>query len=293
MKLSKSIYFLSSAVQWLNRSEFRCTNCGATKFIAMDKKYLVTSLRKCQVCRLMYRVPPDDSDVNYRFYQKRYTQGLVTQLPDDNTLEKLLKSQFVGTAQCYRYYISVLRRLGLRYDARIFDYGCSWGYGSWQFVHAGYEVWASEISRNRAKFAREKLGIRCLSEIGESTFDEDLRHSFDCFFSAHVLEHVPSPSRVVKLAKLALRPGGFFVALTPNGSVAFKQSDPKAWHLLWGQAHPNLIDDEFYNHEFFGEQVYLDTSPVNLDALARFATNGQQVAYPQLLGSELLCVSKC
>lgn len=239
----------------------------------------------------MYRVPTDDSDANFRFYQGSYKQGFTTEVPSDEVLDLLLHKQFEGTEKCYRYYISVLRHLGLDESARIFDYGCSWGYGSWQLAKAGYQVAAYEISKSRAKFAKEKLAIECISDITVGTFQGNLQGSFDCFFSAHVLEHVPSPARVVELAKLALRPGGYFVAFTPNGSKAFRQADPKAWHLFWGKAHPNLLDDEFYRHTFAATHLHLDSSPINLDALTRFAA-GDEVAACNLSKSELLCVAK-
>jgi 2-polyprenyl-3-methyl-5-hydroxy-6-metoxy-1,4-benzoquinol methylase len=272
-------------------SEFRCTNCGSKLFTTVDRKYIVTALRRCEGCHLMYRIPTDDPGANFTFYQRAYQQGFTTKLPNDENLEYLLRTKFEGTEMCYRYYISILRQLGLREGARIFDFGCSWGYGSWQLAQAGYQVWAYEISRPRALFAKDKLGIQCVSKISNSIFENDLRQSFDCFFSAHVLEHVPSPASVVELAKLALRPGGLFVAFTPNGSEAFKQRDPQAWHLLWGKSHPNFIDEEFYRYALSAYQTYLDTSPVNREALTRFVS-GDECSISDLWGGELLCVSR-
>jgi SAM-dependent methyltransferase len=239
----------------------------------------------------MYRIPTDDVSANFKFYQRAYKQGSTTEVPSDDVLDQLLQKRFEGTEKCYRYYISVLRHLGLHENARIFDYGCSWGYGSWQFTRAGYQVVAYEISKSRAKFAKDKLGIECIPNITASTFEGNRRGSFDCFFSAHVLEHVPSPAHVVELAKLALRPGGYFVAFTPNGSEAFRQADPKAWHLFWGKSHPNLLDDEFYHHAFAAYHWHLDSSPISLDALARFA-GGDKVGTSNLSRSELLCIAK-
>jgi 2-polyprenyl-3-methyl-5-hydroxy-6-metoxy-1,4-benzoquinol methylase len=239
----------------------------------------------------MYRVPTDDLSANFRFYQDAYEQGFTTEMPNDEDLDQLLQKGFEGTEKCYRYYISVLRHLGLRGGARIFDYGCSWGYGSWQLSKAGYQITAYEISKSRANFAKSKLGIECIPDVTECTFQVNLQGAFDCFFSAHVLEHVPSPAHVVELAKLALRPGGYFVAFTPNGSEAFRRADPKAWHMFWGKVHPNLLDDEFYRHTFAAQRLHLDTSPINLDALSRFA-DGDKVTTSDLSKSELLCVAK-
>jgi 2-polyprenyl-3-methyl-5-hydroxy-6-metoxy-1,4-benzoquinol methylase len=239
----------------------------------------------------MYRVPPDDDRANFEFYQQSYRQGFTTELPAGEALRQLLATKFVGTEKCYRAYISTLCKLGILPGARIFDYGCSWGYGSWQLKDFGYHVSACEISQTRAEFARAELGIDCKSDVSEAVFDGSLSNAFDCFFSAHVLEHVPSPSRVIKLARLALRPGGLFVAFTPNGSEAFRRADPRAWHLLWGQVHPNFIDDRFYRNALAANELYLDTSPAKLDLLQRFGM-GERVQNPELSGSELLCVAR-
>lgn len=237
----------------------------------------------------MYRVPSDDDLTNTQFYQKRYQQGFTTEVPTEGTLKQLLATKFSETEKCYRGYLSVLQELGLEPGARIFDYGCSWGYGSWQLMDYGYRVSACEISKQRAEFARAKLGIDCSSDVSAGLFKGFLRNSFDGFFSAHVLEHVPSPSRVIDFAKLALRSGGVFVAFTPNGSEAFRRADPNAWHLLWGRVHPNFIDDQFYRAAFPASALYLDTCPVNLNLLARFR-RGELVPSRELSGSELLCV---
>jgi 2-polyprenyl-3-methyl-5-hydroxy-6-metoxy-1,4-benzoquinol methylase len=290
--MPKLYYLTSSTVRHVSAVfSFRCPNCGSKEFVTVDRKYFVTSLRRCRVCQLMYRVPPDDERANFEFYQQSYRQGFTTELPGSDALRQLLATKFAGTEKCYRAYISILCKLGVLPGARIFDYGCSWGYGSWQLKDFGYRVSACEISETRAEFARAELGIDCSSDVSEAAFDGALRNASDCFFSAHVLEHVPSPARVIELARLALRPGGLFVAFTPNGSEAFRRADPHAWHLLWGRVHPNFIDDRFYCHHLARNELYLDSTPAKVDMLGRFG-RGEQAQIPELSGSELLCVAR-
>src|SRR5262249_26258128 len=134
---SKLQYLFSSAIQQVSRFSYRCTNCGSEQCVTVDRKFFVTSLRRCQACQLMYRVPCDDEVANARFYQNKYQQGFTTELPTDEALKQLLATKFSETEKCYRGYLSVLRELGLEPGARIFDYGCSWGYGSWQLMDYG------------------------------------------------------------------------------------------------------------------------------------------------------------
>src|ERR1700681_2728422 len=100
LNASKARYFLSNAARQVCLPEFQCTNCGSDQYITVDRKYLVTSLRRCTSCRLMYRVPTDDLAANFRFYQRAYQQGFTTELPSDKALEQLLTTKFEGTERC-------------------------------------------------------------------------------------------------------------------------------------------------------------------------------------------------
>lgn len=91
---------------------------------------------------------------------------------------------------------------------------------------------AYEISRPRADYARAKLGVNVLASSPDSAAPGEFADAFDCFFSSHVVEHVPQPSAVIALAAALLKPGGYFVAITPNGSEDFQRTAPDAWHQV-------------------------------------------------------------
>ena len=160
-RASKIQYFASSCLRWLSPAALACPNCGSRRHETVDRKYLVTALRRCETCQLLHRVPADNAAINKRFYQQSYNQGFTTELPSTEYLQHLMQSGFEASEKSYTYPISILRKLGLGKGARIFDYGCSWGYGSYQLMHAGYLLQAYEISRSRAEFARDKLEVNC------------------------------------------------------------------------------------------------------------------------------------
>jgi 2-polyprenyl-3-methyl-5-hydroxy-6-metoxy-1,4-benzoquinol methylase len=234
----------------------------------VGRKYLVTQLRRCSHCRLLFRTPTDDPAGNRRFYETEYQQGFTTKLPSDSELLSLQATNFAGGEKDYAYYIGLLKQLGLRSDARIFDFGCSWGYGSYQLLRAGYAVTSFEIDRTRARFAREKLGVKCLDDMEALATDPDHVGRYDCFFSAHVLDHVPCPATVFAYARKLVQTGGLFVSFTPNGSAAFRNKDAVAWNKLWGEVHPNFIDDEFLGWQFRDEPRVIGSSPVSAVALS-------------------------
>lgn len=94
---------------------------------------------------------------NAQIYEKTYSQGVTTDLPSDDRLTELKQSNFANSEKDYLHYIKVLTQLGLTPGALIFDYGCSWGYGSYQLARAGFDVMSYEVAPSRRRYAKEKL----------------------------------------------------------------------------------------------------------------------------------------
>jgi len=247
-------YFVDSGVDCLARRHFECPNCGQDRRIVVDRKYLVTQLNRCQGCWLLYRTPADTQASNARHYGAAgsYQEAVPTRLPGPEELEALVARNFAGTSYDYAAVVRTLQALGLPKGARVFDFGCAWGYGSFQLRQAGLDVLSYEISAPRLAYGRERLGLRTLTDFDAIDARHPEAHSFDCFFSSHVLEHVPGPSRVFERARHLLRPGGLFVALTPNGSEAHRAANPN-WSLMWGRDHPNYVDEVFLSRHFSNE----------------------------------------
>jgi len=285
MATGKLAYPRDSARKLMLRQGMVCPSCGTQAGHVVDRKYLITALRRCDACGLLYRTPTTSVAENRVFYQAAYAQGLTTYLPSDQELELLLKNRFQGKND-YQGYIDVLDAIGCKNGDRLLEFGCSWGYGSWQLRQRGFEVESFEISQPRAKYAREKLGIhiRELTDIGTG--------SYDIFFSAHVLEHVPSVNATVELALRALKPGGVFVAFTPNGSAAFRSRNPASWHQMWGNVHPQLLDEVYYKSQFKAYDYVMDSLPFDLNGLKQWAAAQSGPASLDLSGELLLCVCR-
>jgi 2-polyprenyl-3-methyl-5-hydroxy-6-metoxy-1,4-benzoquinol methylase len=238
-------------------------------------------------CKLLYRAPTTDAEENDTLYQSSYKEGFTTALPSDQELAVLKASQFADHEKNYKGYIAVLHALGIKSGARVFDFGCSWGYGSYQLAEAGFAVDAFEISRSRAQYAHSKLGVS-IRQVTES------EHGiYDVFFSSHVIEHVPSVHDMVETGMRCLKPGGLFVAFTPNGSATFRRNNPRKWHRAWGLVHPQLIDETYLLHNFSGKPLIVTSSPHPITTIAQW----DRSLYPLvscLEGDELMfVVQKC
>ena len=158
--MKKLPYLIRSLRKIFVRRAGACPNCGETRSVTVERKYLVTSLRRCARCLLMFRTPTDSPSESARFYERDYQQGFTTHMPDDEGLKQLTGTEFRGSKKDYSYYLSVLDMLGCRAGQCVVDFGCSWGYGSHQLAHAGYDVSSFEISPSRARYAERKLGAR-------------------------------------------------------------------------------------------------------------------------------------
>lgn len=242
---SKTKFLIKCLSKLFSLERRRCPSCGSGQSVLVSRRRIILELRRCSDCSLLFRAPTTTSEENERFYQKEYTRGITTDIPDKKKLEYLKSTKFQRSEKNFYRYIQVLSALGAHKDSRILDFGCSWGYGSWQMKEFGFDVTSFEISKPRCKYAREKLGLKaydCLDNIKED--------KFDFFFSSHVMEHVPSVAQTFEFAKSKLKKGGIILTFTPNGSLECRQCHPKAWELFWGMVHPNFLDDQFYRKNF-------------------------------------------
>jgi 2-polyprenyl-3-methyl-5-hydroxy-6-metoxy-1,4-benzoquinol methylase len=280
----KSKYLWRSLGKHFSTARFECPNCGGKRAEIVDRKAFVTSLRRCLQCELLFRTPTTSETENAQYYQQEYDQGFTTQIPSESRLKELTATEFKGSDKDYSGYLMVLAALGLKPGQRILDFGCSWGYGAWQLQNAGYEVQAFEISKPRCNFARSTLGLNAVDDV------KTLQGPFDCFFSAHVLEHVPRIGEVIGLAQRTVGIGGLFVAFTPNGSEINRRRNPVGWHRRWGLVHPQLLDEHFVQRNVVTEPYLLASNPVAIEHLTAWDQKSS-IQLP-LEGDELLIVFK-
>ena len=272
----------------LTHQGFSCPSCGSKDSNEVSRKYLITALKRCENCHLMYRTPTSTDREFERFYQSAYAEGFTTDMPSDSELSQLLSNHFSGSDRDYKAYLSVLRALGLGDGASVIDYGCSWGYGSYQMKGAGFHVTSFELSKPRCDFAKKKLEIDAHSDISE------IKEPADIFFSSHVLEHVNQLESVLNLAKKLTKPGGYFVAFTPNGSSSYRKANPDSWQTAWGFVHPLLLDDIYYKSKFKDHPILIDSSPFDPSAIHGWIQNHHQPTSNvlNLSGGELLIIAK-
>ena len=273
MKRQKINFFVSSLAHYTSNKD--CPFCGSSDVSIDDRKYLVSRLFECNSCHLKFRHPKDDQRTNFEFYTNEYeeTDGITTDLPSKDELQQLVDSRFAGSPKNADRYIDLFKSLAGNdsQPLRVLDFGANWGYTSVQFKNTGFEVEAYEISKPRASYGTEHLGVNIHTDL------DKVSGKFDFIFSAHVIEHLPDINVLFDLASQRLKPGGFLVTLCPNGSNTYKKSDPEAYHRCWGLVHPNYISDEFFT-TYFKDQPYYIGSGDDLSPVATWDQKSQVVS---------------
>gem|GEM_PF-458197 len=285
----KITYFLYYAWKLIRKKGLTCPSCGSSESIRICRKYLVMSLMRCTSCKLLFRIPATSPSENKKFYQRTYQQGFTTELPTRVELSKFKDNEFKNTEKNYTRYIDILHSLGLKNKARILDFGCSWGYGSWQLMQAGYDVQAFEISLPRCNYAVEHMKVNATTDINH------LKGPFDVFFSSHVLEHVPSVRQIISMAEMLIKPCGYFVAFTPNGSEKYREIRPSCWKHAWSIVHPNLLDERYYETMFANKSFIIGSYPYDTSAIMAWAQDANYSLKQERLnlnGDELVCIAK-
>jgi asparagine synthase (glutamine-hydrolysing) len=286
--LGEKLHYLACSVKrrLTTRVEL-CPNCGAADHVLVQRKYLATELRRCGLCKIMFRSPCLSPSDEIAFYvSEAYSAGVTTDTPKLDVLCELKRTRFEGTRKDASPRLALLKALGCTpQDTHVLDFGCSWGYTAWQMQAAGYRVTGLEVGKHRCGFAVSRMGINAVQN------EALLEGPFDVFFTSHVLEHVPSVTQKIVLAKRLVRPGGLILIMTPNGSAAHRALDPTGWQQMWGHVHPNLLDDQFYLALAHSGPIYLSSDPYSLGEISAWAKDpsaGKVVG--DLSGPELLAV---
>ncbi len=264
-----------------------CPSCDGREARLIDRKYVATRLFECLDCNLYFRHPRESATRSRGFYQESYVEGdgITTSMPPQTELEELKELGFsIGNRNAARFD----RLFNCLFDGldgvTILDFGASWGYLSYQFKSYGMDVESFEISEPRAEYGNRKLGLAIRTQ------EDRLRGENDIFFSSHVIEHVPSVSRMLDVGKRLLRADGYLITLCPNGNPEYRAANPEGFHRSWGKVHPNYLNGLFFQKHYQANPYFITTSPFEYEELKGW--DGVSQFYGNVVdGEELLVVA--
>ena len=282
MNNQKVSYLLDITIRYF--SDHRCPFCRSSSVKVIDRKFWVSRLFECNSCHLYFRHPKDKEGFNKKFYQETYDEpGLTTNIPDASALEQYKRDNFIGTNKDFTDRIQVINALLPGRKISVVDYGTSWGYASYQFKNAGFDVQSFEISRPMAEKGSKLLELDIKYKV------EDLRSGNDVFFSSHVIEHLSDINFLLDTGRRLLKKEGLFIAYSPNGSRPFREKQPDIFTALWGMVHPNFLNADFYSTILKDHPFVITSNPYdNISLFSDWNQSSQIVG--DLSGDELLLI---
>lgn len=154
---------------------------------------------RCQRCRLVYQ-NPRDNDIT-RIYER---------VGEDKFY---LASQSDRVATSERDAEKMEMAIGKANGRKLLDVGCSYGFFMDVVARRGWDVYGTELSEYQRNIALKNQKNICGKELKDCGYSEN---SFDVLTMFDVIEHLESPTAFMKDAYRVIKPGGYFVACTPN-----------------------------------------------------------------------------
>ncbi len=154
---------------------------------------------KCRNCGLVYQVPRDN-DVA-RIYRRVNEDIFYTASKADRA------------ATCERDVFKMEKVTGVSGGRKLIDIGCSYGLFLDAAKSRGWDVYGVELSDYQRGEAIKNHPNVCGQELKDCGYPDNY---FDVLTMFDVVEHLTSPSVFIKDAYRVVKPGGYFVACTPN-----------------------------------------------------------------------------
>ncbi len=272
----------------LEKQPRSCPYCGPSSAVRLvRRKKFIMDILECGTCRLIFRWPvdtPQEHDVHY--HDEFAVDAPQIALPGPEELRSLMQSNFAGSALDLNAKIRVLK--ALRETGRVLDFGCSWGYGTFQLRQHGYDAMGFEISKPRADYARKELSLVVIDSLDE--LNSLPASSFNIIFSNHVLEHIlPIGDALVSLTRLLTKDGIAFHVL-PN--FTGRSARTGMWLKWIGEDHPIAPTIEFFEGAFprAGLQPQFGSSPFDENTIT--SPPGASEKTLAVDGDELLVVAR-
>jgi 2-polyprenyl-3-methyl-5-hydroxy-6-metoxy-1,4-benzoquinol methylase len=97
---------------------------------------------------------------------------------------------------------------------KLLEIGSGFGYLLTEFRNDGWEVLGVEPDRFACRYAKEKLGVDCMSDLVENAGIPN--ENYDVVIMNHVIEHLDDPLATLKEINRLLKPRGYLVLETPR-----------------------------------------------------------------------------
>lgn len=113
-----------------------------------------------------------------------------------------------------------------RSGAKILDLAAAQGNYTLTLAEHGYDVTWNDIRAELADYVKLKYERGIVAYKAGNAFEMDFPESFDVVLALEIVEHVAHPDIFLQQTLRFVKPGGFLIVSTPNGSY-FRHHGPK------------------------------------------------------------------
>jgi len=200
----------------------------------------------CAVCGFRHVVPfPEPAELERAYREAYYAQDKPTFLTHAGE-----DAEWAALASRDR--LESFERLLPREKRRLLDVGCGPGFFLKTAKERGWRVHGLEPSRRAAEHARG-LGLEVMEDFFNAHTVANLPR-FDVVHLNNVLEHVPNPFEMVRLARDLLTPSGLLCLNVPNDFTPFQAGARAALSLSeWWVAPPHHLN--YFDFESLSQLV--------------------------------------
>jgi SAM-dependent methyltransferase len=203
-----------------------CPVCNLPDAARFRLQQQIYPIWRCGACEVQFVYPqPSESDLKKiytsSYFQRgeKYGKGTSDSLPLATRLNEKAKVD------------SVCKH---RSQGSLLDVGCATGSFLSEAQKHGFTGVGVEISAEAGRLAREQYGLRVHNDL----FSTELTAgSFDIVTLWDVVEHLASPSRVLRRAHELLKPGGVLILTTGDVSSWWARITGRRWPLLTPPQH--------------------------------------------------------
>lgn len=205
-----------------------CNFCGREQTILVNEgrdlylnRFQNYRIVRCLNCGLIYQNPQLTADELLSHYPRDKYELYRDDIAGNKKSIKQLDFRHSMTRRC--------RQVELYHPTpgRLLEVGCATGGFMATMRNRGWQVVGVELNPEAANYGRQVLGLDIHSgKIEDIDFEEK---SFDVVAMWDVFEHVLDPKHTLTVVRKILKPGGLFVAATPNPSSLEARVFGDAW----------------------------------------------------------------
>ncbi len=216
---------------------FSASLCDSTFQAYLSRYYHPTDLTQFEkLCEVPYQLDECHrcSTIFQRYILNDAMMGILYEdwISSEVSYNKYIKNTNPTQFAKYAQEIMTIRTLFNKpvSEIDVLDYGMGWGYWCRLAALVGFNVYGTELSKERLEYAAKH-------QINVLTLAEAQQRQFDFINTEQVFEHLPRPLDTLRELRAMLKPSGVIKISVPNGKFIPQLLKNPDWTLPFDDPH--------------------------------------------------------